>query len=190
MANVVMTNPIGLAERVQRLQTDLYGHLKRVWGVTDATYNAYGLCYKNKKGNGYVPEAYIGGNGGKDYDLLGHNDKVSVTSFFAKGDSSKVSERKYETEVSLIMFVNLSRLTGISALTHRGDHEARLEVYNYVRQCLYGFDITGEVTGIENVLKEYTGISKSANIWKVGDSGQNHAFRFNMRCVYNLTDRI
>lgn len=187
MANVTITNPVGLAERVQCLQKDLYGHLVRVWGLTADTYNAYGLCYKNKSDKGYIPEAYTGGI---DYEEIGHNDKVYATSFFGKGDTSNINARTYQTDVHLIVCLNLSKLTGIKDITHRADFEARQVVYDYIRQGMYGFQVTQEITGVENVLREYNGIPKEANVWKVADMGKNHIFRFNLQCTYDLTARI
>jgi len=187
MAVVTKTNPVGLDAHIQKQQQSLYSYLKTKWGLTDDTYQSYGLCYRNYTPAGYVAEVYTDGN---DYQAVDKDfDSYKLVSFYGVGDNIKTTARMQKADVFLIMFADLSQLTGIKDLQHRGANEAKLEVYRYLCKQTFGFEILGQVTGLDSVLKEYPGLLKG-NMRQKGDSHPWHAFRFNMQCTYNPTAEL
>lgn len=180
MGLVQVTGAIGLELRIQTVQKWLYNQLIDAWGLTSATYNAYGMCYKNRRENGYIPEVFVSGN---DYKEVGLNDKVYVQSFWGISDSTSYSGLTATTDVHVIHFVNLSKLSGISSLSHRGALEARTEVFKKLKKAHSGFEYTGEILGVDNVLSEYGGLV-TTDFYAKADMHPWHIFRHNLTCDY------
>jgi hypothetical protein len=177
---ITKTNPIGLDNAIQKLQTHLHTQLMSKWGldVNDATQNAlyqcYGRCYRNKRDSGYVAEIFVGG---KDYKDAYWNDNLNAISFF--GDSGKVEYDKGmgKANVHLVFFVNLAKIK--PTISHRADEEVRLDVVSAIGTNSFGFHLLGYETGIENVLREYP-VSRDA----LKDMQPVHMFRINLQALY------
>lgn len=187
MAAVTKTNPIGLDAHVQRLQQSLYTYLKTVFAITDEQYMCYGLCYRNLSKEGYTAEVFTGG---KDYNPVDKDfDKYALVSFFGVGESIKTDAHKQKAEVHIVVFADLSMLKDIKDMEHRGANEAKLVVFKYLRKQLFGFEILGQVTGIDKVLSDYPALLKG-NLRIAGDLHPRHAFRFNLQCTYDPTASV
>ncbi|HEU4608249.1 MAG TPA: hypothetical protein VFS31_09080, partial [Chitinophagaceae bacterium] len=122
--------------------------------------------------------------GGKDYRDLLLDDKVVAHSFFGVGTNVKIDNYKSHTaNVHLVFFVNLSKIASLSALGHRGDEEARQDVYNFLKMEHFGFVIKNLVTGVDRVLEEYPGRDNEMLI--KFDMHPWHCFRYNVECTYD-----
>lgn len=175
-------NPVGIDARIDALQTHLHAYLLAKWGITTDQYDCYGRAYRNRRDYGYIPEKFKRGANDKDYkDVLFDNSKV-VTSFFGTGTETSMDGKMATIDVHAVFFTNLSVIK--SALAHRGDEEARLDVMEFFRRGRYGFELTGQKTGVESVLSEYPGKAKDDMLAKC-DIHPWHTFRFDLRCTYD-----
>lgn len=174
--NYVKPSVTGIDIPIQKLQTLLYDRIKPLWSVTDSTFNMYGRAYRNQLQDGYVPEVYVGGNEYKDSYF---NDALSGSAFFHY-DATKINEVDTKAVVSLIFMVNLAK---IKPGATRNDEEARVDIERIVLDRYYGFFLTGIVTGIDQVFKEYG--TKSI---KYRDMQPWHCFRLNFNITYNIYD--
>ena len=186
MALNTITSPIGIDARVKALQTDLFNELIALWGVTSDKYDSYPICHKNynKGRDGYIPE-YLE-SGAKDYTEVLHNDKTGITSFFGIDDNGIEHDGVNHETVSMhIVFMgDLSVIKNATPPAVRSDIDVRRDVYNILKRDMYGFELQEEVTGIDNVLSEYTGVLSDEQ-HPYMDMRPNHCFRFNLICRYN-----
>lgn len=189
----VKTNPVGIDYYIQRLQKKLHTLLISVdyWNLADATkYESYGRVYRNKTDNGYTAEVYLGSatSGGKEYKEVYWNDTLTAISFFGISGSDVSGEGNNEVDVHFVMFANLSTLALTdkdgNTITHRSDEELRKMITNIIGKSMLGFNYVSTETGIENVLKEYTGSRRDDRL-KFVDMHPVHCFRINLKLIYN-----
>lgn len=182
---ITKTNPVGIDQRIQKLQTLLHSRLTELWGidVNDATANKsvefYGRCYRNKKNNGYIAEVY---DGNKEYKEVYWNDSLKAISFF--GISSKEDyDVGHAADVHLVFFVDLKALK--QEIAHRADEEVRMDVKKLFGKSLLGFSYISMEIGLENVLREYQGSYRDERL-KAVDMHPIHCFRVNLRLMYDI----
>jgi hypothetical protein len=176
--NVLKPSPVGIDIPVQAFQTMLYNKLRTLWSVEYTEFAMYGRAYRNQNKDGYSPEVYIGGN---EYQEVLFDDTLKASSFFGIGESIKVQNLNTVAEVFLIFMVNLDK---IKPDTTRQDEEARIDVEKLCRHKLLGFTLTGIVTGIDNVFREYSGFGKEKI--KFMDQNPWHCFRLNFDLLYDI----
>lgn len=174
--NYVKPTVTGIDIPIQKLQTLLYDRIKTLWGVTGDNFNMFGRAYRNQLQDGYVPEVYVGSNEYKDSYF---DDKLAGSAFFGY-ETTKLNGLDTTAVVSLIMMVNLTK---IKPGTTRNDEEARVDIEQICLERNYGFFLTGIVTGIDQVFKEYG--TKSI---KYRDMQPWHCFRLNFNITYNIYD--
>jgi hypothetical protein len=163
-------NPIGIDKEIDQLQKIIFKNLLKKWSIDASDYNCFCRAYKNQHKIGYIPEFYTGNN---EYRELFFDDTVYVTSFFIVADKTNIIMNGYQTVVSLIFCVDISKLKN---LLHRGDEEIRQDVLG----ALQTLDLISVETGINNVFKEFS----VSNI-KYRDLHPLHCFRFNFNLIYS-----
>lgn len=178
--NYLKITPKGVDIPISLLQTALYNQLKVIWSVTDSTFEMYGRAYRNQTESGYTPEVYTGK---KEYQDVLFNDKVYVQSFFGLKENTAVVSGTSSVEAFVIFMVNLDKIKPSN--TERKDEEARIDVEKICMQSLYGFDVIGFVTGIDNVFDQYSGWKKENGI-KYRDMHPLHCFRINFNLLYSV----
>ena len=150
-------NPTGIDYWIQRLQAALYSHFVATWGVAEDDYRAFGRVYRvyDNDGKEYIPHAYTGG---KEYEPLLFEDKVTVQSFFDIGETITVSEDLQRTaKVHLYYFVNLDGIYPNQA--DRYDEQVLNDVSNFVDRE-FSFIVEAKHVGIKKVLSDYSGYQK------------------------------
>lgn len=178
MGNVTKTAPVGIDVNIQKLQTSVYNYLLSEWELTADQYTSYGRVYKNQLDNGFVAEAYMGSNEYKEVYL---DDKVLVTSFIGKGESETISNDSNKANIFIVFMLNVSAIK--SDVTHRADAEIAVDIQNALLLSPF-VTITESATGVDNVLKEYTGTRKDMGL-KYRDMQPYLFLRFNMTMSYD-----
>ncbi len=181
---VIKESVIGIDIPIQKYQTVLYNKLKTVWGFTDATFNGYGRAYRNqdKESGAYTPEIYKGNN---EYSDAYFDDTLSGSFFWGMGENIKFAKEGDNTaDVFVIFMVNLDK---IKPGTTRNDEEVRNDVERIAIERIYGFYLTGVITGIDQVFKEYSGYKAVKGI-KFRDMQPWHCFRLNFQINFNIYD--
>lgn len=179
--NYLKITPKGIDIPIAYLQTTLYSKLTTVWNVEDATlFNMYGRAYRNQTESGYTPELYTGK---KEYEDLLFNDKLWASGFFGVKEVITVNAGTSMAEAFVIFMVNLEKIK--SSNTDRKDEEARIDVERICGEELYGFTMTGWVTGIDSVFDQYSGWKKANGI-KYRDMHPLHCFRINFNLLYSI----
>jgi hypothetical protein len=179
--NITKPSVTGIDIPIQKLQTVLYNQIKTLWPVDDDSFTMYGRAYRNQTQDGYTPEIYTG-NG--DYTDAYFNDTLKASAFFGLGETAKVSSVDTSANVYLIFMVNLDK---VKPGTTRNDEEARIDIERICMNKDYGFFLTGIVTGIDQVFKEYSGYKATKGI-KFRDMQPWHCFRLNFNITYNIYD--
>lgn len=183
MSLITKIKPVGVDAYIDRLQRKMYTVLKEKWSIADdVQFNCTPRCYRNQLDAGYVAELFIGGITGNDYKEIYFDDTISVTSFFGLATEENINaDNSNIATVHLIFFVNLKK---IKPGTDRNDLEVRNDVEQIVNTygAARGFLLTKEITGIENVLKEYSGSRQTLLKFKA-DMHPNHCFRFDMQLI-------
>lgn len=181
MSVFTKNNPVGIDCQIQGFQTVLYTLLKKKWGIVGETaWDCYGRVYKNQTGDGYSPEAYIGGD---EYKEVYFDDKLGALSFFYVGDSIKHNHLSATAQVSLVFMVDISKVK--PGVAHRADEEIRSDVQAFSQTPRYGFILSEFVTGIDQVFKEFSGWRKANGI-KHNDVHPLHCFRLDFSVSYNI----
>lgn len=186
-------SPVGADIRIQRHQLFLYAALQEIWGtpgqpLADAAWNSHGRAYKNQTADGYMPEVFIGtGNvDGKDeYKEVLFDDSLKALSFYHMADVGRFAHSDPMVEVGLIFMVNVLELK--PAVTWRADEEIRNDVEKLCQIDNYGMQLTGFVTGIDQVFKEYSGWRKKEGI-KYRDEHPLHCFRLNFTLLFDFNE--
>lgn len=174
--------PTGIDIHIQKLQRFLYTELKKAWGINDnVAYDSYGRAYRNQTVDGFIPEVYIGN---KEYREVFFNDKRKAISFFGVGESIRYNKGTATASVYLVIMVNLAQIKG--GVT-RADEEAHIDVEKLLQPGRSGFEMVSFETGIDNVLKEYSGWKKDQGM-KYRDLQPFHCFRINLSLTYNIQD--
>lgn len=175
--NYLKTNPKGIDAALQPYQTKLWNKLRALWGMDDDKYLCYGRCYRNQKKDGYVPEMYVGS---KEYKDLFFDDTLSAISFFGCEEKT-IKNGLHFGDAHLIFLVDLSKIK--FTVTHRADEEAIQGVYLLLKN--YGeLVITDEISGIDNVFREYSGWNKTGGI-SLKNMQPLLCFRLNFTINYN-----
>jgi hypothetical protein len=169
------TNPEGIDRALQPYQKRLYDTLPTLWGINEDDYLSYGRCYRNQKGDGFIPEMYIGT---KEYKDLYHDDTIAVQSFFGS-ERRDIENYVITGNCHLIFIVDLKKIK--PSITHRADEEAMQEAYKVFIQDDIGLNVFRESVGIANVFAEYTGVRNSI---KYRDLQNFFCFRFDFTIKY------
>ncbi len=179
---IQVTNPEGLEIPVDALQKALHDHLVSIWELTDTKIKAYGIADKMRDQTGYIPVFFDAGTS-KDYTRLDWDDRLAVQFFFIQGDESSISNSNYDTEVSVVLTVNLDQLATTSDINRRGDAIARKNVFDFLNHESYGFRLESEQKGVENCLREFAGLVNDELLIKM-DMHPIHSFRFDMSITF------
>lgn len=171
-------NPKGINLPVSRLQGFVYSSLQSKWGLSEEDYNCYPIVYKNRTPDGYAPEFFYGGT---DYGDAYLDDTVAVTSFFVISDKVEYRGGQGITTAALIFFCDLEKVKPDSA--HRMDDEVREDVLRAIGYVRFGFTLLSIETGIDNVLREFSGTRKTKAL-KFADMQPVHCFRINFNLIY------
>lgn len=161
-------------------QLQAYLHTKLVGlGWLENGYYAYPRCYRNNTKDGYIPEVFDQVK--NNYTQLYVNDKITALSFFGIGDDIEIDSAIQNTaDVHLIYIVDLSKLQPGNP---REDEKVRLQVFKLVTRAAWGFELTDQVLGWDNVFSEYEGFLKDQERFR--DMHPFHVFRFNFKLRYN-----
>lgn len=179
--NVTKTTVTGVDIPIQKYQTVLYNALKTTWPITDSTFNMYGRAYRNQTPDGYTPEIYKGND---EYADSYFDDTLSGSAFWGVNEITKVTNGDVQANLFVIFMVNLDL---IKPGTTRNDEEARIDTERIAMKRDYGFFLTGIITGIDQVFKDYSGYKTVKGI-KFRDMQPWHCFRLNFQVTYNIYD--
>ena len=183
MPNFTKITPVGVDDKIQRLQNKFYEILPVKWGLDTSKYNCYGRIYRNQDDKtDWVAEAFTG----KDYEEVYFNDKVSAVSFFGMANEMKIDQgATIAADIHICFFVNLKELKGYP---ERMDEEVRIDVLSVINSWgnAMGWLIHKQVTGLDKVLIEYPGTRQSEGLL-FRDQQPLHCFRFNCSLIYQPT---
>lgn len=180
-----MDKPVGLNVPVRKMQEYIHRELLKKWGVeVMALYHSHGLCYRNKKDNGYVAEIFISDNsqGEIDYKETYWDDNLTAISFFGT-DTKTTFDLDAVNKIHLVYFVNLNKIKPTAI--HRADIDVQRDLISLFKTVNYGFSLNSVETGIENVLREYPGSYRDTKL-KVVDMHPVHCFRLNFTLITNI----
>lgn len=172
--------PKGIDVPVQKYQDYLYNALKTLWGVSDSDMDLYDRAYRLQESDGYSPNVYLGS---KEYKEMYFDDTKSATGFFLVDETIKYLNGTATTGVSLMFCVNMKKLH--PELDMGADEAIHNEVQNLCHRNRAGLEMTGFVSGIDNVFKEFSGWRKKDAI-KNRDMYPLHCFRINFNLLYNI----
>jgi hypothetical protein len=186
---ITKTNPSGINFYVQKLQTMLHTRLLEEWGLDTSKWKCYGLCYRNKKDNGYIAENFDpSAQAPNDYKEVYWDDTFTVVSFFGLSNQPVSLGVMNEVNVHLVFFANLTELAledkAGNVIAHRADEELRNSVLSVLGKSSFGFSVESVELWLENVLKEYPGNYRDEQL-KVVDMHPKHCFRINLKLTYN-----
>lgn len=174
----------GIDVNIQKLQVDLYEYLVAKWSIAESKIACYGRCMGIPNGGyGNIPAVW---KTGIDYQPVGVDDTLYVQSFFGMSGRPKINGyTSMTTNVHLIIMLNLK---AISAATGRTDEERRIDVYRLLAMNLYGFTCQEQITGIDEVFREYPGIYRDQA--KYQDMQPWHYVRYDMQLTFNPRDTV
>jgi hypothetical protein len=179
--NFLKLQTSGLDTPVQQYQSYLYAALKKQWGIAnDTDLDLYGRVYKQQDADGFTPMAYMGG---KEYREVYFNDTRKATGFFLIGETIKYLDGSASADAALIICCSMQKLH--PSLDMGADEVIHGEVQKLCHPLKYGFELTGFMTGIDNVFKEFSGWRKKDSI-KNRDYYPLHCFRINFNLLYNI----
>lgn len=170
------SNIKGIDEHIDKLQSLINSKLITAWSIADDTYKCYPRCYRNAEDNGYIAENYEGAGEYKEVYL---DDTLKAISFFGIGNNIPAGAES-KAEIHLVFFVNIDK---VKPGSDRRDEEVRLDVYKILNRELFGFQVKGIITGLENVLREYPGSRRDDRLKNV-DMHPFHCFRFDLELTY------
>jgi hypothetical protein len=175
------TEITGVDSPIDGFQRMLYPKIVAVWGMETGSvkdYNSYARAYKNQTEDGYIPEVFVGG---KEYKEVLVDDRIKALSFFTVNDNISFSGNQLKGQVSLLFFINLEKIApGIN----RNDEKVRQQIIQMVQGTKsYGFDFQGVETGIDNVLRDFSGLRKTIGM-KYRDMHPFHCFKLNFTVNY------
>jgi hypothetical protein len=183
MGNVLKPSVTGIDIPIQKYQTFLYNGLRAKWNI-ETMFNMYGRAYRNQTQDGYTPEIYKGND---EYSDSYFDDTLHGSAFWGVGEQTKVSlEGDITAQVFVIFMVNLNFIKP-SFSGQRNDEEVRVDVATLAVERFSGFFLTGIITGIDQVFKEYSGYKAVKGI-KFRDMQPWHCFRLNFQVNYNIYD--
>jgi hypothetical protein len=174
--------PVGIDLHIQKLQLFLYPELKKLWKINnDTDFDCFGRAYKNQTKDGIIPEVFIAS---EEYKEVLVDDRLSALSFFISGDTIQYNAGSVNANVSLIFMANLEK---IKPGNQRNDEEVHVDVQRLLMPGRYGFRMTSFETGVDTVLREFSGWRKSTGM-KYRDMQPFHLYRVNMILTYSPTD--
>lgn len=175
---ITKTNPEALDQELDKLQKRLYATLVPAWGIVEGgkQYDAYPRCYRNYKDSVFIPEAKTTG---ADYQELFFDDTKAAITFFGCDVRNVNSSGRRIAQVHLIGMCDLSVVK--PNIAHRADEEVMEDVMSVLRRV--DVTITRQLTGIDNVFKEYTGWKKETGI-AYKNMQPFFCFRFDMEVPY------
>ena len=176
--NYTKSSNVGIDTRINQVQLFIYPLIKQVWGLNDSTLNLFGRVYRNQTADGYVPEAFDGG----DYREVFIEDRAAATLFFGLGEIVKTNEGYNIADVYLVVMCDLKR---IGKPTGRQDEEAKLDIQKIFNKYLNGFVVKSFQTGFDTVFKDYTGWRKKDGL-KYRDTHPFYCFRVNFEVTYKI----
>lgn len=188
MSAFTKDSPAGIDIQIQRHQMWLYDSLVSLWGITGNDWNSHGRAYRNQTADGYTPEVFSGtGNvpGKNEYDEVLFDDQLKALSFYGVDETVKYSLGNANAGVFLIFMVDVEKLKPL--ITWRADEEIRNDVEKLCQIDRFNMQLTGFVTGIDQVFKEYSGWRKSDGI-KYRDMHPTHCFRLNFNLLFDIND--
>lgn len=184
---VQLITPRGMDIAIKSLQDWLQGFLFPLWGIDandpdeSAQYIFYPRVYRNSGPNnsGFIAEVYTGGG---NYSEVYWTDQLKGLSFFGIGPKIITEGNESQIEVHLITFANVKKLYGL--VDHRADNEIRQDFERAFVAPIYGFTLLNTEIWLQNVLREYPGSRRESRL-DAADMGEVHAFRLNLKLVFN-----
>jgi hypothetical protein len=186
---VTINNPRGMDYFIDKLQAWLQAELFALWAINpaddaaSAKYIFYPRIHRTQEATtgGYIAEVYKG-NG--EYEEVYWNDTLTGLSWFGTGQRM-TRDVQEEIDIHLVTFANLKKLYPL--ISHRADNEIRLDFQKVLSSPLFGFRLESTEIGLANVLREYPG-SRRDNRLLAADMGDVHAFRLNLKLVFNPSE--
>ena len=141
--NYLLSNPVGIDQEIQAIQTYLYDNLLGDWGDIDA----HGRAYKNRKKLGFLPEVFLGNNEYKNAFYDDNENSKGIMFFLENQDHTTLDGQKFKTRVKICFMLNLDK---VALDTERAD----AEVQNTVIWLLNSNPTTQyRITGIEKTVR-------------------------------------
>ena len=194
-------NQIGIDYFVTGLQSGLYRRLKKVWGVTDQTYNCFGRAYRNMVEGGYIAEFYnaeaqnyVSGLNQSNQGGMFFEDTIAAMSYILCDQPVKNSSGTYNVKAQLLFFVNLDMITpyGLTPTQQAGqrmDEAAVNDVVDYIQANGNNWTVTATYTDVDKVLERFSGKQKRESL--NDDMHPRFCFRIDMSLNYNrLLNRV
>jgi hypothetical protein len=178
--NNLKTSPTGIDAVIHLYQQYLYNALKEAWRVSDDQVDLYGRAYRLQESDGYTPNVYMGS---KEYKEVFFDDTKAATGFFITDENIKYSGGTATCNAALIISCNMKSLH--PTLDMGADEVIHNEVQKICFPLRFGMEMSGFVTGIDNVFKEFSGWRKKDGI-KNRDMYPLHCFRINFNLLYNI----
>lgn len=182
---VSINSPAGADYWISRLNTWLQAELFRTWEIDPNvpaeadTFIFYPRVYRNRTADGFTAELYTAGG---NYKEVYYDDTLAGCAWFGLSGKTLHDQGSDLVDIHLVAWGNLKRLYPQTA--HRADNEFRLSFENLFRAPLLGFTLVSTEIGLPNVLREYPGSRRDDRL--IGaDMGEVHAFRLNLRLLFN-----
>jgi len=184
--NNILTNPLGLDERLQDVQISLYEEVSKIW---NGEIDGYGKIYRTPLNSGIeTPDAYATSkllipewfNAEKQgYESVYFNDNKSTTFCFLTDDEdSTEDEFDFTNNVKIVFMSNLDKI--YPNVLQRQDSKQESQAIQILRNICYNrFKITGIERRVENIFKEFS--SKDA---KFDNMNKHHIFSINIKLSY------
>jgi hypothetical protein len=184
---VSLDNPRGLDARIKQLQSWLQAILFPLWGLDPedaedlARFIFYPRVFRNQDASrgGYIAELYTGDG---QYQEVFYNDALYGQSFFGLGSRLETEGLEQSVDLHLVTFANVKKL--YPDLSHRADNEIRSDFQKVFEAPIFGFSLVSTEIWLANVLREYPG-SRREDRLIAADMGEVHAFRLNLKLVFN-----
>lgn len=178
MSNNLLTTPIGLDARIQKIQVALYSYLDQRWS---GTLTGYGKAYLNEtKKGGKKLEWYNASE--NDYQDVYFDDNSDATFFFIEGESdASEDEIVFVSNVKCVFMVNLPKILSDGG---RQDAQAQRDAVEALRSISREFQITGLEKNIDTV---FSGVD--VDKIKFNNIQPLHCFAVLMTLNYYLTDK-
>lgn len=184
MAIVSKSNPKGVDSVIEAIQQYLYPNLI---GEGWSNYECYPRANKNVKTDSLIPEV---SQDPKNYVEVLMNDKFQATSFFLVDDNVTFNndERLIVQNVSLIFQVVLPELFP-SITDHRADEEFHALILQLLTENEELFvDVTGYITGIDNVYSDLRLANYNKPKIDLHDIGKFHVVKFDFTVQWDADD--
>ena len=166
---ITKSNPVGIDNRIQRLNGMLYTQLQTIWSLTESQIMAYARVYKIDNKGKVILRRFVSDVVYKDVLL---DDSYALTYFFLEEDGSRsIESHTIKSNVDVCFFVNLTTVK--PAITHRADEEVKMDVYDLLyrgSEGLNGISTAIDLPGFESKF----------------DIQPFHSFKFNIKLNYRV----